>query len=72
VEVTSGTGLRKRRYISVSEAALLMQMNRETVWRWCRSGAIIALRAGPRKRWLIPVAVIREQFAVSDDDLESE
>jgi excisionase family DNA binding protein len=36
-------------YISVSEAARILQVSASTIWRWIERGELLAYRIGPRR-----------------------
>ena len=47
-------------YISITEAAERLQVDRSTVWRWCQDGLMPYRRKGPRPQspYEIPVEAL--------------
>ena len=64
------TDLRNRRYLTVAEVADVLEVPRRTVQRWCSNGVITAVRGAKSGAWRIPIAAIREQFAMQARDLD--
>lgn len=61
--------LRTRRYLTVAEVAKVLDVPVRTVKRWCKTGILTAVQAGPRCMWRVPIAAICERFAVREEDI---
>lgn len=59
--------LRNRRYLTVAEVADVLHVPVRTVRRWCQTGILTAVQAGPCCTWRVPIAALRERFAVGED-----
>lgn len=58
----------KEEYLTVEEVAELLRIHRNTVYRWCRTGTLKALRFG--KGWRIPRSALDEHIALSQPNPE--
>jgi excisionase family DNA binding protein len=54
--------LSESKFLSVGQAARLLAVDDSTVRRWCRDGAIPALRVYPGGRWRISVDAMKRQY----------